>query len=118
MRKIVVLLLVVLLESEAYCSGFALNFQSVYSNSMSRAAESTNIHDVSGIWGNPAIMTELGKYEVSLNLNYLYHPLPFIMLLRVMSIPQQVVQLWVLVLHLPKVYQTLQLCLMHMQVLD
>ena len=47
------------LEVKAYSAGFAINMQSVYSNSMSRAAESTNVKNVSGFFGNGATITEL-----------------------------------------------------------
>ena len=85
---------------------------------MSRAAESTNIHDVSGIWGNPAIMTELGKYEVSLNLNYLLPSIAFHNASASYVDPTTGSPTLGAGATSSKVYQTLQLCLMHMQVLD
>ena len=45
--------------------------QSVYSNSMSRAAESTNVKNVSGFFGNGATITELADYEITLDLMYI-----------------------------------------------
>jgi len=59
-----------LTSSSAFAAGFAIRNQSASGAATALASDTVNISDASGMFSNPAIMSELSGNHFSLNLNY------------------------------------------------
>lgn len=59
-----------LYSSSAFAAGFAIRNQSASGSGTALASDTVNINDATGIFSNPAVMSELQGHHISLNLNY------------------------------------------------
>ncbi|MFW7381917.1 MAG: OmpP1/FadL family transporter [Oligoflexus sp.] len=57
-------------SSSAYAAGFALRNQSASGTGVALSSDTVNISDASGMFSNPAVMSEFEGHHLSLNLNY------------------------------------------------
>ena len=69
MKRLSILVLV-LSSSKLIAAGRVNRDQSPFSAGMSQAAESTNVNDPSGVWGNPAVTAWQKNQAVNLSMRY------------------------------------------------
>ena len=64
------ILVFVLSSSKLFAAGTINRNQSPFSAGMSQAAESTNVNDPSGVWGNPAVSAWQKDQAVNISMSY------------------------------------------------